>query len=438
MARLPLEGIRVLEPGMIWAAPDSTEHLAAMGAEVIKIESLVRSERWTRGTPMGAFNQINRNKLDITLDLRKPQGAELFKRLVKISDVIVENYSPRVMKNFGLDYPVLKEVKPDIIMVSASGFGQWGQWGNYMGYGVLIEAASGLMDLTGYANDVPSRPTGTVAYSDLVVSYDIAFAVLTALHYRQRTGKGQWIDLSQYEAFIAHHGEALMDYAMNGNVQKRIGNRDQSMAPHGCYQCKGNDKWVAIAVSSDEEWQALCNALDNPPWTLEERFSDSLSRWQNQEDLDKLIEEWTSPREHYEVMHILQAVGVPAGAVLSAKDLLMDPHMKERGFWQQVTHPGDAEGDVPRLYLGPVVRLSKTPGSLLRPAPTLGRDNDLVLRGHLGLADEEIAKLAEEEVIGTEAPGVEETMLPIPPQLRLMMGQLVEYDENYLELLDLK
>lgn len=408
MSRLALEGVRIIDMSHMWAGPMATGILADMGAEVIKVESIQRLDMWRGGAAIlmgrterpheGAppYNAVNRNKYGITLDLANPRGVEIFKELVKISDVVFENYSPRVMKDLGLDYPALKQVKPEIIMLSMPAFGMTGPWRDYAGFASNIEQVAGIAQLTGYP-DGPPRVVGT-AGADPLAGLNAAFAVLAALKHRRRTGKGQYIDLSQAEAIACLIGEAIVDYSMNKRVQPRRGNRHPSMAPHGCYRCKGDDMWATIAVSSDAEWTRFCQAIGNPSWTDDERFSDALGRWQNQDELDKRIEEWTSEHDHYEVMHILQKADVAAGALLNPAELLEDPHLKARGFFEVVDR--DVVGKYP--YPRSPIRLSKTKVSTRIPAPCLGEHNEYVLGQLLGMSKEEMAQLAEEKIIGTE------------------------------------
>ena len=216
------------------------------------------------------------------------------------------------------------------------------------------------------------------------------------------TGKGQYIDLSQIEALTCMIGEAIVDWSMNKRTQPRRGNRHPFMAPHGCYRCRGEDEWVTIAVSSDEEWRRFCEATSNEEWAKDERFSDTLSRWKNQDDLDKLIEEWTLKWDHYEVMHTFQAAGIASGPVLSPAELLADPHLKERGFFETLTRAEVGTHPYPGVY----ANLSKTPGSLRWPSPCLGEHNKYVLGELLGMSQEEIQSLVDDQIIGTEPLGL--------------------------------
>ncbi len=342
------------------------------------------------------YNEVNRNKYAITLDLTKPLGVEVFNKLVKVSDVLVENFSPRVMANFGLDYPALKQINAEIIMISMSGYGQDGPYGDYVTYGQGIEAMTGFSRLTAYADGEPLKPG--VAYADATSGLFAAFAILAAVRYRQLTGKGQYIDLSMREALTPLLGEFIMDYTMNRRAARPMGNRHPVIAPHGCYRCQGGESWVVIAIASDDEWRSLCRVMGDPPWTRDERFYDVLSRWQNKDELDRLIEQWTSHHDYYELMSTLQQAGVKAGAVLNVAELVEDSHLGERGFFEPLHHPEAGT----HLYPGVSWKMSGTPGSLRLPAPCFGEHNEYVLSQLLGLSTDEILRLAEEGVTATE------------------------------------
>ncbi len=414
MSGLPLEGIRVTDATNSWSGPYTANLLANLGAEVIKVESIQYLDTWRAGgvALLGAaetrwersplWNSVNTDKLGITLDLTRPRGAEIFKELVKISDIVVENYTPRVMKNFGLDYPILKEVHPRVIMISLPAHGLTGPWKDYPGYAASIEQMAGIPQLTGYP-DGPPKMSGT-GFTDAVSGTNGMMAVMFALLYRQMTGKGQYIDLSQIEASTSMIGDAIVDYSMNKRVQPRRGNRHPFVAPHGYYRCKGEDLWVGIAVSSDEEWQQFGKAIGESPWTKEERFADSLSRWHNQDELDRLVEEWTLQHDHYQVMNALQKAGVAAGAVLTSAELLTDPHLKERGTFQTIDRAivGTHTYPVPSAP----EKLSKAPVTIRRPAPILGEHNSYVLKELLGMSEEEIVTLTDDQIIGNTPLGV--------------------------------
>ncbi len=407
MSALPLQGVRILDLCLFLAGPYAVTQLASLGAEAIKVESIQRLDymrlmgaypqsdgyEWAPG-----FNTANVNKHSITLNLSHPRGREVFKRLVDVSDVVANNFSSRVMENWGLTYKDLKEINPRIIMLSMPGYGTTGPWRNYVAMGPNVEMLSGIPTISGYPGGPPML-NGYIA--DPFASLAGAVAVMIALKHRQRTGKGQHIDLSQVEAVTSFMGQPIMDYVMNRRMQPRRGNRHQSFAPHGVYRCRGKDDWVAIAVSSEEEWRGLCDAMVNPPWTKEPRFSDPLNRYENHDALDKLLEGWTSQHDKHDVMRILQQAGIASAPVLPASELVVDPHMEHRGFFQEVTHP------VTGTYRqhGFPVKFSETPIGIRMPAPTLGQHNGYVLQDLLGMTEAEINQLTAEEIIGTKPQG---------------------------------
>jgi benzylsuccinate CoA-transferase BbsF subunit len=399
----PLKGVRVADFTFAWAGPYATTLLAFMGAEVIHVETTRRPDYsrtlsiTTRQTFTGldqstVFNDINLGKLDITLDLRKPKAIELAKKLVKVCDVVVENMRPGVMDRLGLGYEAVKEVKPDIVYLSSSARGAKGPEREYIGYAPSFAALSGMSYIAGYPDNPPSQMMGEI---DLISATASAFAILAALNYRQVTGKGQYIDLSSSETISVLIGEVLMDYIMNDRVQFRQGNRDDIMAPHNCYRAKGDEKWVSIAIATEGEWRAFCEALGNPDWTKDEKFSDAYSRWKNQEELDELITGWTLDHTPYEVMDILQRVGVAAMPFLNTEDLCYDPHLKERGLFTEVDHPVIGK----KFLVSPPWKMSLTPARIYCRAPLFGEHNQYVFGELLSLKKEEIAELRREEVI---------------------------------------
>lgn len=407
MSRTALEGIRVIAISQYLAGPWATEMLAALGAQVIKVESTRYIDGWRNYTLQpgdrfwersARFNAANRAKYGITLHLADPRGKELFKKLVKVSDVVMENYPRRVMMNLGLDYPALKEVNPSIIMVSATGLGRTGPWRDYASYAWTVDSISGLSQLTGYPDGPPTLIPD--AMCDAVPASYAALATLLALHYRRRTGLGQHIDLSDCESLMCCLGEPFTDYTLNKRVKARQASHHPSMAPHSVYRCKGEDEWVAIAMSSDEEWAKFCEVVGNRQWAKDEKFSDLVSRHRNQGELDRLIEGWTINMDKYQAMDTLQKAGVPAGVVLKATQLLDDPHLRARGYWQWCDAHPVVDGTHPYPELA--IRLSKTPSSLARPAPILGQHNDFILAEILGITKEELAQLGKDNIIGKE------------------------------------
>jgi len=416
--KLPLDGIRVADCTQAWAGPFCTELFADLGAQVIKVEppfgELSRGGKGlTRGTyPDGipgerpwnrncGFNTRNRNKLSVSLDLNKEQGRELLKRLVKISDIVVENYAAGVMDRLGAGYEELRKVKPDIIFASNNGFGPSGPWCRYHSYGVIQEPMSGFMALTGYVGDDTPLRSG-VDHIDPLSGTHMAGAILAALLYREKTGKGQQINVSMLESAVNFVGPAILDYTVNGRILEHKGNRhnQDAMAPHGCYRCKGEDEWVTIAVGSDEEWESFCRVIGNPPWTKEERFSDLQSRLKNQDDLDRFVGGWTIEIDKYEAMHRLQEAGVAAGAVVGMAELFNEPHLEARDFWKTVEH-ADA-GTITQI--GPRYKLSGIAPPAPRPAPLFGEHSAYVFKELLGMSDAEFKQAIENGVIITEQP----------------------------------
>ena len=418
MSDLPLKGIRVIDLSMWFAGPMATRLMADMGAEVIKVESIRHMDPW-RGTAdpvrartyypnrpqtdrpydcSPAFNLQNRNKYGITLDLRTSEGRELLKRLIKISDVLLENYSPRVMPKLGLTYDVLTDINPGLIMMSLPALGSTGPDKDYVAFGQTIDCMSGMAYLTGYLGEEPMLQSG-LSYGDPLSGMNAAFSVIAALLRRKRTGKGLHIELSQVEGLIAFNADSIMEFAMNGRSRERIGNRDRTVAPHGCYPCQGHDRWLTIAITSDEVWQKFCKAVGRPYWGDDARFAGTSGRFKHQDELDAMIRSWTAGMNDYEAMHCLQAAGVPAGPVLDAKDLVEEPHLKARGFFETMPHP--IAGAHPEI--APFARFSKTPLHIRMPAPCLGQHNEYVLGKLLGLSEEEMESLERKGVIGHAA-----------------------------------
>jgi benzylsuccinate CoA-transferase BbsF subunit len=374
-----------------------------MGAEVIRIESMRRLcllrnlPPWAEGQPginrSGYFNQYNQGKKSITLDLSKPEGVQIAKRIVAISDVAVENFAAGVIDRLGLGYDELRKVKPDIIMISMSGYGRTGPEAGYVSYGPAQVPLSGLSSLTGYAGWPPMHVG--ISYGDPTAGLHAAFALLAALLYRERTGEGQYIDMSQWESTMVLIGEGIMDYTMNGTQPPRMGNRVPHMAPHGVFRCAGEDRWVSIACGSDEEFAALSRAMGRPELASDPRFRTLEQRKVHEDELETIVEAWTSALDPFEVTRLLQAAGVAAFPPLMNRELAEDPHLNQRGFFVHKEHP---EVGV-RQHVGIPWRMSETPCEVTRAAPVLGQDNDYVYGELLGLSSAEIGDLKAREVI---------------------------------------
>ena len=398
-----LAGVRIIDFSMGAAGPWSADLLALMGAEVIKVESSRHPEimriildpvtRQPQSPNRSIlFEVVNSNKLGVTLDLTHPEAVELAKHLVATSDVVVESFSPGVMERFGLSYEVLRAINPSVIMLSCSAAGATGPEAHSLGLAPLFSAMGGLGHMTGYTDGPPSEIRFTI---DMMVALTNAVALLAALNHRQQTGQGQHIDLSSREAMTCLVGDSLLDYTMNRRVQSRNGNRDDIMAPHNCYRCQGEDNWVSIAVGNQGEWLALCQAMGRPELAQDERFADVPSRWQNQEELDRLVEQWTVNYTNYDVMRILQSVGVAAVPSFNAENLFTDPHLAEQDFTQVVEHPELGA----MVMLTPPWKLSQTPARIVCHSPLLGEHNDYVLCELLGLSQEKLEHLMRQGVV---------------------------------------
>jgi crotonobetainyl-CoA:carnitine CoA-transferase CaiB-like acyl-CoA transferase len=402
-----LAGVRVLDLTHAWAGPLTTQLLADYGAEVIKIETCdrpdmlrfstlpaheTRPDAYNRG---GWFQYLGRNKLSLTLDLKRPEGHDLFKRLAAHSDVVIENFSARVMHRLGLEFTVLQAINPRLIMISMPGFGSAGPYKDFVAFGEMIEPFAGLSELTGDPDRAPLRLA--VAYPDPVAGFHAALAALLALRQRRQSGVGQHIHVPHREPITRMLGEAVLDYTVNGRTQHRIGNHHRAWAPHGCYPCRGQDRWIALSVRDDTEWSALCRALGEPAWMHEARFVNSLRRWKQAQLLDQYLAENTRLWEASRLAECLCTVGIPAGVVQSNRDLFCDVQLHARqAFWVTAQR---LAGTYP--YPAPSTRLTATPPRLTRPAPNLGEHNVAVLTQLLGLSPAEIQDLEAKGVIGT-------------------------------------
>jgi crotonobetainyl-CoA:carnitine CoA-transferase CaiB-like acyl-CoA transferase len=390
----PLHGVRVLDFTWMLAGPYASRLLADFGAEVIKVQT-ARLASGAEDNSGAYFAAWNRNKLGITLDLGRPAARALCLELVRKCDIVMENFTPRVMENWGLGYDVLKRANPGLVMVSLSGFGHSGPRRDSAALGSSIHALSGLTCLTSYPGGPPQGPG--FAFADHISGLYAALAALSALRRRDATGRGARVEISELEAACSLLGPELLDCAAGGRVPVPCGNADEwgRAAPHGIYSCSGQDRWCAIAVFTDAEWQALRAAMGDPPWALEQRFATLEGRLEHRDALDALIGQWTGLRSPRETMELLQSVGVPAAAVNSARDLDEDPSLQAAGFFVPLSHPvtGGRRTDACP------VRLQRTPARHARPAPALGADNRYVFIEVLGMCEEEYRRCLEAGII---------------------------------------
>ena len=385
--------------------PITIKNLADHGATVLHIESHTHLDTlrvtppFKDGVP-GVNNSAfmadyNTGKYGVSLNINTPKGVEIAKKFIMWADVVAESFSPRAMTKWGLDYESIRKVKPDIIYYSASQQGSGGPHSGFIGFGMMMASLSGYANLTGWPDRDPAPPYG--AYTDFISPFFGAAALVAALDHRRKTGVGQHLDLSQLECGLQLIAPVQMDYVLNGNEMVRDGNRDPRAAPHNAYPCLGNDSWCAIAVFTDEEWTSLCMVIGKPDIVRDPRFETLEARKANEDELDRLIGEWTRERDAQDIMEALQSVGVPAGVVLNAEGQFNDRQVKNRGFFHYLDHQVIGR----HAYDGFSFDLSRTPGTLTA-APTLGQHNEYVYKKVLGMTDEQIGDLIAEGVITVE------------------------------------
>lgn len=415
----PFTGIRVADFAWVGVGPIVSKYLADHGAEVVRIESSTYPEALRRVGPFvddvpgidrsGYYANFNSSKRGVTVNLKHPRGPELIKRFIATCDVVTESFTPGTMAKFGLDYQSLRQVRPDLLMISMPLYGQTGPWASYMGYGHVLQAAAGFNHMTGWP-DEPPIGTG-VAYTDFLVPHLAATALIAALDYRRRTGKGQYIDFGQMEAAIHGLGTAILDWTANGHEQIRLGNHDMEAAPHNAYKCR-DGRWVVIACATEKHWEGLKAALGRPEWCDMDRMRRRWQRINEQKEIDRHLGFWFEdftrrgdepalqteegvegpPVRKFtteEVVQLMQSFGVPCGIVQSPEAMHADPQMAHRGHYWKLQHPVMGL----RTYDGPSFRLSKTPGELTKAAPCLGEDNEYVYKDIVGLSDEEFIEL---------------------------------------------
>ena len=400
--------LRIVDLTNGWAGPMATCLLGDFGAQVIKVESPSHMDWWRGSGLQGSvdgpklyeqsptFNTVNRNKVGIALELTHPRGRELFRELVRASDVLVANYPPRILRKLGIDFEALSGLNPRLVMVTLPAFGNTGPESEYVGFGCTTEAMAGITGVSGYEGGPPQMVSNAIG--DPVSALNACFASLVGVFEQERRGEGVSIDLSHVEGLLPMNAGALVDYTVNNRVQEPIGNRHRTMAPHGCYPCQGDDAWVAITVASDEEWQHFCQVLGNPSWVQDERYATAEGRKAAEDTLDEQIATWTQDQEHLAVMDLLQQAGVTAGALLSGPEVMSDAHLAAREFLLAIDRP---EAGM-HLYPGFVPKFHTTPSEVRMPAPCFGEHNTDVFAGILGLSAEEIQELEKERIISQE------------------------------------
>ncbi len=406
---LPLQAVRIVDLTMGWAGPLATRLLAELGADIVKVESCTYPD-WWRGADRSPeffarrlyetnnnFNMMNRNKRAVTLDLTHPEGIAALKELVAAADGVIENYSADVMPKLGLGYDVLKQVRPDLVMVSMAAFGAGNAWSATRAYGGTLEQASGLPTVSGDENGPPAM--SAYAYGDPVGGFNGAAAMLAGLALQRRGGGGRHVNMSQIEGMLPLAAPRIIEQSATGQVGPRRGNRHATHVPHGCFRCAGADEWVVVAVTGPPAWQGLCHAMDRPDLASDPGLATVEGRRAREDEIEAAVAAWAAGRPAREAMAAFQANGVAAGVAFTATDLLGDPHLAARGFWQTLDRP----------FVGSCTMLSapfrETDGPLAirRVSPTLGQDNEAVFSALPGWNAERLAALRDAGIIGTEA-----------------------------------
>ena len=410
----PLAGVRVVDLTQAWIGPYATLLLGMLGADVIKVEAPWRPDIWRGwrgrgregaiiggnpdahpGNTNGNFNSVNMNKRDLTLDLTSDQGRELLFRLVERADLVMENYTPRVMSNLGLAYETLRSVNSGLIMVSSSGFGATGPYREFRSNGAATEANVGWDAFFGYPGEEPLQMGGMAA--DAICGLYMAANALVALVHRDRTGEGQAIDGSMFESGIRFIAEEVAFASLSGESAERRGNRHPDMAPHGLFPCAGEDEWVAISVRDDDEYRQLCGVAADVVALRDPGFQTLEGRLQHIEELERLVAVWTRPLESREVVQRLQAAKIPAMQCLDTAGLLADPHIAAREWLAPLVHPDLGE----RRHQGPPWRFSRSSTVMRSAAPRLGEHSEQILSTELGLGPEQVEELIAAGVTGS-------------------------------------
>jgi crotonobetainyl-CoA:carnitine CoA-transferase CaiB-like acyl-CoA transferase len=418
---LPLEGIRIVDLTMGWAGPFATRKLADLGAEVIKVESISYADWWRGAVYNDAyfrgktyeFNHnyllMNRNKRGITLDLTHETGRDLLKQLVAKADAVIENYSAEVLPKLGLDQAALRKVNPRLVMLTMPAFGTGNAWSNARAYGGTLEQASGLPLHTGDPNGPPAMTA--YAYGDPMGGFNSTAGLLLGLLAQQRDGKGRHINLSQVEGMLSLAAPYIIEQSVTGTTGPRLGNRHPHHAPQGIYRTMGIDAWVLVSTQTLPQWQALCEVLGKPDWATQPDLQTREGRHTRHGEIDQAIAEWCSHRSAEAALYTLQAAGVPAGEAKPIANVMRDPHLIERGFWRTLHRgiplargaSGEGAFSAPYVSTTTYFREAGQPMPIRNASPTLGEHTEAVLREHLGLGDEALARLREAGIIGTQA-----------------------------------
>ncbi len=448
--KAPLEGIRVIESTYVFAFPYAAGLLSDLGAEVIKIEGPGRPDTTRNGAFAGAYpdnivgddswnrtasyNQINRGKKSLTLDLSKDEGREILVDMLKQSDIFMENFTPRVMKRWGLDYPNLKKIKPDIIMVSNTGYGHGeGPWSSYPAQATTQEATHGHCHITGYDKDIPSK--AGQSFIDFLSCWSGLMGIANALRHRNKTGEGQWVDVGMYQLGAYLTSEYILDWMSNSFKGERIGNRHRWRSIQGVYRCSGPDEWISISIGTDLEWEKLCNALNAEELLNNDKYKTELSRRDNYQEIDKIIEKYTQSYDKHTLTTMLQNLNIPAGSVYDASDSNTNPHYWERGFLETVQFPEERKMGK-RVLMGRPWKANKSDLKINRPAPTFGDSNHDFIVNLLGHSEEKYNALVETNITTTVPVNLRPTPTMSLDEL-VKAGRLKTFDPDFKKKLDI-
>ena len=404
MSNRPLDGVNVLDFCWVAVGPMTTKYLGEYGATVVRVESAKRPGTLRSAAPFpdgiaginrsAYFASYNANKMGITIDMRHSRARDLMMRLAAWANIVTENFTPGTMESWGLGFNELSAVNPALVMFSASMMGRGGPMERQPGFGPVLSSLVGLTNVTGWPDRTPVNPYG--AYTDFIVPKFAVAAILAALDRSRRTGEGIHLDLSQLETSLHFVAPLLLDYTANGREQGRLGNRDPGAAPHGVYPCAGQDRWLAIACSADEHWQGLLEIAEPDVGPLHsERFATLLGRKANEDELDRLVSQWTGQHDRHDLMQALQGAGIPAGVINDPRDLFEDPQLQHRDHFKWLDHPEIGPYATDRSEF----ELSLTPGSLDSPSPLLGQHTEHFLREVIGLSDQEYCSLESDGVL---------------------------------------
>lgn len=437
---LPLTGIRVLDLSYVFAVPYMAGLLSDLGAEVIKIEAPHKLDQ-TRGRAFGPyldndpaqdpwnrsgiFYVVNRGKRSLAMDLSQPEGQEIFRALVAKSDIVLENFTPRVMRKWGLHYDELKKIKPSLIMLSNTGYGSTGPWSSFPSQGTTLEATMGITFYTGYRGDKPWKVGQS--YPDFIACWAGLNGLWAAIAHMRKTGQGQWVDVGMYQLGVALMPEPLLQKQLDGTEPIRMGNEHAEHVPSNLYQTKGTDQWLALSIHTDDQWATLTTLMQKAELARDPRFSTAAARQLHRDAVNAVVAAWCLTHTPQALFEQLQAHGIAAAPVVNSRDLLQDPHLKHRNFYETVTHP-EPIGDRP--IIGRPYKLRFRDAHIKKPGPRFGEDNDSILREIIGKTPEQISALKDSNIVSDfpTNPGLSGTM---DTESMLKLKTLIAVDHDY-------